>query len=231
MRFERRELERVLRLQQQSYALLKWLNQHLETDSVSFNVVHRAVSGPDAAEDWLKRNGAQIPPGLLPPEEERREFAHLLSSYLLTSFSLPAERQRVVDSNCRCFCDYCTYIGSFHRLVARQPTARDRQNAHGLKRLFLEKLTADLGYPLEEPLKKAVFADRHVSLELSCATYADQLIRRTEYASQGCAVLVLWRDVAWKDNKPRKKFELTATRILEAEQTLRGAITSLIGAG
>src|ERR1700741_334858 len=123
MLFESSEMERVLRLQQQSYGLLKWLNQHLKKGSLSFNVVHGATSGPAAAEEWLVRNRAHLPPALLPADSERHDFAHLLTSYLLTSFELPPAAVSERISECLCYCDYCSYVVALHRLVPRQPTA------------------------------------------------------------------------------------------------------------
>ena len=231
MLFNPREVERTLRLQQQSYALLKWLNQHLRKGSLSFNVVHGATAGPAAAEDWLARNRAHFPPALVPADAERQELAHLLTSYLLTSFELPPTKVRERIAECSCHCDYCSYVVALHRLVPRHPTARDRKNAHQLKQLFLERLVEDVGYPLEKSVGDAVFANKALSLELSCATYAYHLIRRTQFASQGSALLVLWRDVAWEDGrKPKKNFELTVAQVLESEQTLRRTISTLIGA-
>jgi hypothetical protein len=229
MLFESSEMERVLRLQQQSYGLLKWLNQHLKKGSLSFNVVHDATSGPAAAEEWLARNRAHLPPALLPADSERHDFAHLLTSYLLTSFELPSTKVTELVSGCSCYCDYCSYVVALHQLVPRQPTAKDRKSAHQLKRLFLERLVEDIGYPLESAVEEGVFSNKRLSLELSCATYAYHLIRRTQFGSQGSGLLVLWRDVAWQDGrKPRKNFELTVAHVLDSEQTLRRIISALI---
>ena len=228
MVFELGEMERVMRLQERSYGLLRWLNAHLRQGSLSFGDVHGAVAAPVATEKWLARNWAHIPPDLLPEPEARREFAHILVSYLFTSFTLPAEKQPVRESLCGCRC--CSYLVSAHRLVSRQPVQKDRQRAHALKRLFLEHLCEDLGYPLEKSLESAVFSSKALSLELSYATYAHQLLRRTEFESQGCAVLVLWRDIAWEDGrKPKKKFQLSADRVLQAETTLRAALLRAVG--
>ena len=224
------ELGRALRLQQQTYGLLKWLNQHLRNGSLSFSVVHRATGGAAAAEEWLVRNRAHIPPALAPADSERHEFAHLLVSYLQTSFELPAGKVTERIADCHCYCDYCSYVIALHRLVPRQPEGRDRRSAHELKRLFLESLVADLGYPLEKPVEDAVFANKASSLDLSCTTYAHHLIRRTQFASQGAALLVLWRDVAWEDGrKPKKKFELSAAHVLACEERLRRTIGDVIG--
>jgi len=229
MLFQPAEVERVLRLQRQSYGLLKWLNQHLRNGSLSFTVAHRATAESSAAEEWLARNRAHIPPALLPAESERSEFAHLFASYLLTSFTLPAGKVAERLSECHCYCDYCSYVVAIHKLVPRNPVAKDRQGAHGLKRLFLERLVEDLGYPLEKPVEEAVFSDKSLSLDLSRVTYVDHLIRRTHFGSQGAAVLVLWRDVAWEDGrKPKKDFELTAAQVVESEERLRRAISALI---
>lgn len=223
-------MDRVLRLQKQSYALLKWLNQNLGNGGLSFSVAHRAMSGAAAAEEWLARNEAQLPPAHRPAEAERHELAHLFASYLLTSFELPAGKQTVRVADCHCSCNYCGYVVSLHRLVPRHPAPKDRRTAHELKRLFLERLVEDLGYPLEQPVEDAVFSNKELSLLLSCATYADQLIRRTQFASQGAAVLVLWRDIAWEDGrKPKKNFELTAAQVMEAEERLRRAVADVIG--
>ena len=46
------------------------------------------------------------------------------------------------------------------------------------------------------------------------------VVIRKIVASQGAGVLVLWREIAWTDNAPRKKFRLKPERIVQAEREL-----------
>ena len=60
-----------------------------------------------------------------------------------------------------------------------------------------------------------------IAKDLAWATYGRELLRRTEFASQGIGVLVLWREIAW-DAKGQisPKFRLSPERIIAAERRL-----------
>ena len=55
---------------------------------------------------------------------------------------------------------------------------------------------------------------------LTLVTYARELARRSHYRGQGRPVLALWRELAWKEGRPDKKFQLEVRPILGAERIL-----------
>ncbi len=63
--------------------------------------------------------------------------------------------------------------------------------------------------------------------KISLATYAAELIRRTAYASQGSAVLALWREIAWESGTPRERFSIAAEDVLHAEEYLSDCLSRL----
>ncbi len=67
-------------------------------------------------------------------------------------------------------------------------------------------------------------ATRLISKSISRATWGSELLRRSVFASQGEAVLALWREFAWQNGSPKRKFKLTAQCLIEAEQAIADAI-------
>jgi hypothetical protein len=49
-----------------------------------------------------------------------------------------------------------------------------------------------------------------------------------EFAGQGTAILVLWREIAWKDDKPKKNFTLGVDKIIFSEQEIIKHMWSVI---
>jgi hypothetical protein len=204
--FVRAELERVLLLQEKTYALLKWLNASLRENRRLFGPVHEAMSLFDAGKEWIRAHYDQLPHDARPEPGELDEFAHLFTSYLATSFEV-AEKVRVTDG---CGCAYCTYFYDARYVRPRNPTKKARAEALELKRNYLRSLGAE----------KAL-NDKALAQDVSMACYAHELLRRSKFAGQGEGVLVLWREIAWDaSGRPNKKFKLTADAILKAEARL-----------
>lgn len=211
----------VLRLHERSYALLKWVGASLASRKLSFSVVHESTGSAEAVEEWLTRHRANVPADLRPDPAELRPFSFLFASFLATSFRLPAEPE-VIRRNCCCDC--CAYLSVAHRLVPRDVTPKNQGEAHRLKELCLEALAESLGRTLAAERRASVLGDKALSFELSHVSYVFELLRRTEFTSQGPGVLVLWRNVAWENGKPRKNFKLTAERVLAAQEKLSAAL-------
>ena len=68
--------------------------------------------------------------------------------------------------------------------------------------------------------------DPALSEQIALATYTTELIRRTEFASQGVGILALWREVAWEGSEPKKKFRLNPKKVLAAEARIRQTFQS-----
>ena len=66
-----------------------------------------------------------------------------------------------------------------------------------------------------------ILEDSAIAEDLAWAAYGRELVRRTEFTSQGIGVLVLWREIAW-DSKGRikAKFKLAPVRMIAAEKKL-----------
>jgi hypothetical protein len=222
---DRTTLDRILRLHRASYDLLRWVSKSLDSGGLSFATVHRNMGAGDAAADWLTQNYGSLPPACRPALEDLRPFGFLLASYLSTSFELPSRPVPYLVTSCCCDC--CGYLASGRRLVVRTPSAKDVGQAHRLKAIWLKELAEESGVAFDTEVEGAFFSDRQRSHELAFVAYAAELVRRSEFASQGHGVLALWRSIAWKDGHPIKRFELTTGRVLEAQQaTIHGLRTA-----
>ncbi|MBN8248264.1 MAG: hypothetical protein J0L84_12575 [Verrucomicrobia bacterium] len=164
--------------------------------------IRRWLPGPLAAceevaavEAWLEHQGGLLSAELRPAREDVVALARMLTSFAATSFNTRAYRLRVPKG-------------------AQRAKAKARSSAAVLKAYALEALACEHG------LVPAAEAQRRLDLglhppELTLMTYARELIRRTEYASQGLSVYWLWLEL---DEHSRKG--LTVAAVQQAEQRL-----------
>ena len=80
--FDHERIERAVRLQQKSYALLKWLNNALGKGGVSFDKAHDAASESDVAREWIHRNRLSLPATCCPQDDELQEDCARFISFL-----------------------------------------------------------------------------------------------------------------------------------------------------
>ncbi len=234
--FDEAELSQVLELHKKSYALLFWINESLRGGSLRFDVAHSAMSAADAAHEWLGRHLENLPLDCQPEKKQLLPFSMLFASYLTTSFDLATGPKTVMRTDCGCTCPYCRYFSAADNLKVRRPSKKDKVSALELKLICLAALLADQGQD-DGPLHvERLLADPDLTLDISLVTYANELIRRSRFASQGTGVLVLWREIAWENDTPRKpgkkrkgskkKFTLQKDLILAAEKRILQAILS-----
>lgn len=219
--FDVGEMQRVVTLQSKSFLLLRWVNESLKARTLTFGVVHEAMSLSEAAIEWLYRHFASLPLACRPVEEDLQPFAHLFVSYLTTSYQLREEpgMVRVADKG-RCYCRFCAYLVAANHLVVRTPDKKAMVRAQEMKDLYLASLAQDVGVILIPAQRESLRLDAKWTETLAYATYGRELLRRSEFASQGEGILVLWREFAWHKGKLKKGFTLSAERILAAEQEL-----------
>lgn len=224
--FDPRELETTIALHRKTYELLRWIAKNLRGGRLDFTVVHRAMSAADAAREWLARHRENLPMELRPRQEMLDPFARLFSSYLTTSFELRESPGMKVATYCGCFCSWCAYLTSADHLQARRVTKHAQRNGEALARVYLQSLTDEL--EVQQPHEKIdrLLADAATTEPLAMAAYARELIRRTQFASQGLGVLALWRKFAWRNGSPRRNFELKADDVLMAEKRLVDALAA-----
>jgi len=219
--FDPKELERVVSLQQKSYQLLRWVGDALRSGTLNFNKVHQADDVSVAAKEWVERHFHSIPGEARPDAAELEPFARLFASYLTTSFDLIAQPGTRRVSSHNCYCAFCSYLAAADHLRVRTPDKKARQRAHQMKDLYLSSLAAEAGVTLSAADRESLLSDPKTADDLAFAAYGRELLRRSQFASQGEGVLVLWREIAWdQKGKVKKGFALSAERILQAEVAL-----------
>jgi hypothetical protein len=219
--FNPEELERIVSLQQKSYQLLRWVNDALRSGTLNFNKVHHAADVSGAAQEWVGRHFHSIPGDARPDAAELEPFARLFASYLTTSFDLIAQPGTRRVSSSGCYCAFCSYLAAADHLRVRNPDKKARQRAQQMKDLYLSSLADEAGVALSSSDRESLLSDPKIANDLAFAAYGRELIRRSQFASQGEGVLVLWREIAWdQKGKVKKGFTLSAERILQAEAAL-----------
>ena len=223
--FRPRELERVFDLQQRSYRLLLWVNRQLRRGGLDFSHAHEALSAADAAEEWIRRHLASLPADARPEKAaDIASFAHLFASYLTTSFELVEKPGYRLASHDNCYCPICSYLVAADRLKTRKVTRGAQESALELKRAFLQALAEDSELALIAEEIEGLLTRQELAPHVALATYAAELLRRSQFASQGKGILALWREIAWEKGSPRPGFELTAKGVLAAEKAIVGAM-------
>ena len=219
--FDSNDLQCVVGLQQKSYVLLKWVNEALRAGSLSFGAVHEAATLSEAATDWLRRTEASLPAAVRPDENNRAAFAHLFVSYLTTSYVLREEPGNIrITARHGCYCQFCSYLASANYLAVRTPDKKAAARAREMKDLYLFALAKEIDITLAPAEREALITHPTLAGAVTYATYGTELLRRSQFASQGEGVLVLWREMAWEKGRLKKGFVLSAERILASEAAL-----------
>lgn len=203
MKFE--ELERAFDLQKRSYALLLWIGQNARRllDQETFGSCRSCV-------DWLKRHWNDFPVELRPGLDELEAFAKMLTSFFTTSFHIDAK-----NGTARLIRGQEFKNGRSKKYAA----GKAAENAAELSSIAIASLAETEGILLENDVRAAVFIDDKISEALSLWSYGCELVRRSEYASQGPAVHHLWKELAEK-----KKKRLNAEEIWKARTVLIEAL-------
>lgn len=215
------QLSRVVDLHQKSYKLLMWVREQLDSNTLDFTATHEAMSAFEAARDWIRRNLGNFPESSRPSKDDLDEFSHLFSSFLVTSFELIESPQSRLYSPCGCFCPMCAYLTAGDRLKTRKIKKAARKQADSMKRAYLQFVVDELSLGDNPEVLELALENANLRLDLAKATYATELLRRSQCTSQGQGSLVLWREFAWKDSgSPIKNFNLSADDLIGAEQKI-----------
>ncbi len=229
--FNAAELSRVVSLQEKTYQLLRWVNEHLRRGSLDFGVVHTATTTSEAAAEWIGRHLDNLPTAMRPRADEVEDFARLFASYLTTSFELKEKPDERLKSGCGCWCPFCTYVVSADNLTVRNPSKKAKQSAVNLKELYIKFLAESLELEASAARLDDCLSTPALAESVSLATYAHELIRRSRFASQGEGILVLWREIAWESGfvnddpkrpyrRAKKGFKINAEEVLSAERRI-----------
>jgi hypothetical protein len=214
------ELKRVLELHQRTYKLFRWMAERVRTQTLNFSVLHRDASTAEAAEEWIRRNHANLPADARPEPSTESEFARLLASYLSTSFEPVEVKERLVSS-CGCYCACCAYLANAPALKARKISSAAQRDARKLIELFCVELASGDGIPFTAGDAIRFIEDcPELLADLQLGAYCRELLRRSKFASQGAGVYALWREIAWENGRPRRGFRIVPETVAAGEQRI-----------
>ena len=207
------EIQSALELHQKAFAFLLEARASGRAGShVLDETVVAAWQRPALCEDWVTRHYEQLPAAHRPEREEIGVFSQFLSSFFTTSFAASRVRRD----------------GEMRFMIRALPTRRldgSRKSAHAKEKerqgadLLRELEFASLGEECQVAVSPEQFAQLQDNAELTddltLWTYAQQLVNRSQYASQGQAVYRLWLELP---EKTRQK--LSADLIWKARERL-----------
>ena len=209
-------LATIVHLHEKAFALLRWVGRQMEAGVLDMSRVHTNMSVGEAAEEWLRRHLFSLPNDCRPAEEELPAFAKLFASYLRTSFEIG---RKGMVSSCGCYCPFCAYLSNAPYLKTRALSRKDRESARALKMIYLQELAREIGLTMRQTvLDDLTCAKTALAREVAMATYAKELIRRAAFISQGEGSYALWREFAWADGHPNRRFQLTVKGIDQAHK-------------
>jgi hypothetical protein len=226
--FDKVEISRAVDLQKRSYELLKWVAAAIKRGFISFSAAHSYSTLPSAAEFWIQRHYHNIPETARPPLEDLGDFCGLFSTYLENSFELVSSPgERLYSPGNHCFCPWCSWMTDAPNLKTKSPTQKDKQRARKMMLEVIKRIAAENNMQLAEQRIEALANDPDLRETIALCAYGDDLLCRMKSFAAGPATLVLWRNFAWlPGGAPKKKFELTADLILDAEKALSARILS-----
>ncbi|WP_254508380.1 hypothetical protein [Anatilimnocola floriformis] len=185
--------------------------------------------GPEAAREWLQNYAAVIPADIRPSQAELPEFAAFISTFLISSFDIVAKPgKRAADYlNTWCNCPYCLRMVNAPYLQPKKPTAGDKRRAEILMADCLIELGRANGIELDVGAADRFVAERRYRRSCAYLTYGESLIRRLRGESDGPAVLVLWRQIAWLPSGGMiRGFRLELPDFVAAEELLKRALAT-----
>lgn len=209
---ELNEIEIAVTLHKKAYGLLLWLKQQArhQPDLLVPDQVEELESGEECVE-WVARHRSQFPSEVRPDRNDVHAFGYILSSFFSTSFRV-AETRYGDNARTTLKVGAKEFRGRRHK---RHSERRDREAADELKRLALVVLAEECRVTATPDVQERAIAAAELAADLTLWTYGCELVRRTQFASQGAAVHRLWLEL---NEKTRKN--LSAESIWQARARL-----------
>lgn len=229
--FDYKLLAKAIATRDHSYKLLMWISDAIDKRMIQPSQAAHHSGGSDAATEWLRSNYYHIPEDLRPPQNTIDEFAAFFSTYLTSSFDViekPGTRgEGPTPQWCRC--ELCMRIVNSPHLQAKKLYARDKRRADFLMAECVVELAKENGLDIDDELTTQLVTDEKTRRYAVYIAYGHWLIRRLSGESDGPAILVLWRLLAWDPRGGmRRGFTLQLDDFKVAEIKLRSAILSFI---
>ncbi|NND99471.1 MAG: hypothetical protein HKN47_19325 [Pirellulaceae bacterium] len=221
------KLTQAVETHRRTFELLKWLESALNQGFIQFGSVHAFGSDSEAACQWIARHFQNLPPDgrpASPSETDIQPHAHMLATYLSTSFDAVAQPGYRRAGDCSCWC--CSWLEALPHLRPKKLSVKDKRRAQRLKLDALRQLALDVDAKADDARLEEIAAGADPAASLALVTYGHQLIRRLRGLTEGPAILALWREFAWDPGgSPKRKFKLRVDDILQAEQRLIEKLT------
>lgn len=211
----------ALTIHDRSYRLLKWVSEAVDKGFIPITRAHDYANERAAALDWIESNFQSLPAAVRPPKEELVPFANFFATYLMSSYDFVAAPGMVRKSWDGCYCPMCSRMVAGSHLRPKALTKRDKKRAGELMRDRLITLGKEQGVEVSNDQVDAFMKDEIQRKKVAYSTYGDWLIRRLDGQTDGPALLVLWREIAWeRSGSPIQGFELRLKDFTKAEADL-----------
>ena len=206
---EKQALKQVLALQNKAYELLLWIDEHSRQQPELLDEKNiEAFRYAQSAQEWLRRMNGIFPLHLRVEETESTPFAHLFSAFFNTSFHVEVVNESDWHRNPH---DYTVErriklvrgVASGRKTKAQKEKVA--QSARNLQIIALEELAIEQDVDLSRAQIEALAQQPELGEALNLWAYAHELMRRSQFASQGAAVHALWNTM---DKKTRQNLNL-----------------------
>ena len=235
--------QRTLDLHERSFRLFLWLNQALKSAQLKYSSMEVVLTSADAAKSWLTANMSNLPSDLRPSGDDLEAFSSHFVSFINTSFEIVDPVDLPNCRGCVCCCFHRAGPKGKH-LKVRSLGSHAKETALELKRICVQNIARESGREISVTEAKEFIVSHPILAEsITLAAYVQELARRMTASSQGEAVLALWRELSDGFNKkisgqPRKpprgrpakkkKYELTARRVVDAEQAIAAKLKECV---
>lgn len=214
-------------MQNKAYALLLWIDEqarHQPDLLIEKNV--EAWRFVESCEAWVRQMNGIFPRDLRPEDDDVSAFSHLMSSFLNTSFHVKTVNEsdwKRTDGH-----DYEVWqrrklipgISSTRKTKAQKE--KTLESARHLQFIALEELAIENDCDLSREQLETLACQAKIADALNVYSYAHELLRRSQFASQGAAVHSLWNSM---DKKTRQN--LNTETIWQARETLVEALNKV----
>jgi hypothetical protein len=225
---DQQQVERAVALQAKGYQLLRWLEKALDDGFIAPETAHSYGSMQESAYAWIERHYMNLPPPARPAREDLHSFSKLFATYLVNTFDLEANPgKRLFSPHDHCFCPMCSWMVKVPHLRPKKLGAAHKKRAESMKRRFILGLASEYGVSASEEFVDRLIDDPSLREPIGLCAYAVDLLQRLDGIAVGPASLALWRSFAWTaKGSPKKGFALSATAVMDAQQTLVARLTS-----
>ena len=192
-------LSHAIEIQQKSYRLLRWVAEAIDDGLIPAHCATRHAEGSDAVVEWVRRYHNLFPGDVQVDSKDVDTLARFFWTYVVTSFDVVAERgSRGAFGTTGCTCELCVRLVDASHLKTKKLTAFDKRRAATLMTARAVTLGAEHGIVIEEPTATSYLNDPALRRAMAYSAYGESLLERLEGATDGPAILALWREIAWK---------------------------------